>query len=254
MESVPADVASFPVTTAGASAAQHGWGEAAADAAWTVGVTELKPTRNAVRAVFSGEDVRRIPGLESALTRDLRMALAEGVDRAIFVGDAGANEDTADITGLTTAAISEVEITQANKVKGPETLTAFSGMVDGLHAGGFGELNIVAAIGAWRLWESTVINDAADNMTLEAFLREAGLSWSTRGSIETDTAADDFGAFIGRRRGIAGAAVAPVWADGELIRDPYSGAAKGEVASTFANYWNFGLSRPANFARMKFAA
>lgn len=28
------------------------------------------------------------------------MALVEGVDRAIFLGDAGANEDTADFTGL----------------------------------------------------------------------------------------------------------------------------------------------------------
>ena len=78
MESVPAGVASFPITSAGASAAQRGRTEAAADAAWTVGVSELKPTRNAVRLVFSIEDAARIPGLESALTRDLRMALVEG--------------------------------------------------------------------------------------------------------------------------------------------------------------------------------
>ena len=44
MESVPAGVASHPITTAGAAPAQRGRSEAAADAAWTVGVTELKPT------------------------------------------------------------------------------------------------------------------------------------------------------------------------------------------------------------------
>ena len=107
MESVPAGVASFPITTAGAGAAQRGRTEASADAVWTVGVSEMKPTRNAVRLVFSIEDAARIPGLESALTRDLRMALVEGVDRAIFLGDDGANENSADIVGLNTAAISE---------------------------------------------------------------------------------------------------------------------------------------------------
>ena len=100
MESVPAGVASFPVTTAGASAAQRQRStDAAADAVWTVGVTEAKPKRNAVRAVFSIEDAARIPGLESALVRDLRMALVEGIDKAIFIGDAAATGNDSDRPG-----------------------------------------------------------------------------------------------------------------------------------------------------------
>ena len=119
MESVPTGVASYPVTTAGASAAQRQRStDSAADAAWTIGVTEIRPTRNAVRLLFSIEDAARIPGLESALTRDLRMALMEGVDRAIFLGDATASGTDADITGLTTAAITETTITQSNKILG----------------------------------------------------------------------------------------------------------------------------------------
>ena len=255
MESVAPGVASFPVTTAGASAAQRGRSEAAADAAWTVGVSELWPTRNAVRLVFNVEDAARLPGLESALTRELRMALTEGVDRAIFLGDTGANENAGDIDGLQgVAGLTEQEITQANKIKGPETLTAFTGLVDGIHAMGLGDLRVVASVGAWRLWESTIINSAADNMTLAAFLRTAGLSWSARGEIETDTADGDFGAFVGRARGIEGAGVAAIWEAGELIRDPYSGAAKGEVALTLSYLWDFALPRASNFARVKFAA
>ena len=65
----------IPVTTAGASAAQRAKDQAAGDTAWTVGVTEMKPKRNAATLKFSIEDTARIPGLESALTRDLRMAL-----------------------------------------------------------------------------------------------------------------------------------------------------------------------------------
>ena len=255
MESVAAGVASFPVTTAGASAAQRQRStDAAADAAWTIGITEMKPKRNAVRLLFSVEDAARIQGLESALNRDLRMALVEGVDRAIFLGDAGATGNDADIVGLTGAAIGEAEITQTNKILGPGTLGAFTGMVDGIHANGLGDLRVVASVGAWRLWEDTIINATADNMTLGAFLRGAGLSWSARGEIETATADGDFGAFIGRGRGIEGAGVAAVWEAGELIRDPYSGAAKGEVALTLSYLWNFGLPRPANFSRIAFGA
>ena len=252
-ESVPVGSASYPVTTAGASAAQLARStDSATDAAWTVGVTEMKPKRNAVRLLFSIEDAARIPGLESALTRDLRMALVEGVDRAIFLGDATATGTDADITGLQTAAITETTITQSNKILGPQTLAAFTGLVDGIHAMGLNDLNVVASVGAWRLWENTIINSTADNMTLGAFLRMAGLDWMSRGEIDTNTANNDFGAFIGRGIGIDGAGVAAVWEAGELIRDPYSGAAKGEVALTLCYLWDFALPRTANFARIKF--
>ena len=255
MESVAPGVASFPVTTAGASAAQRGRGQAASDAAWTVGVTELKPTRNAVRAVFTEEDAHRLPSLEASLRRDLGMALAEGVDRAIFLGDSGATPNSGDIVGLTTAAnVVEVEITQANKILGPGTLEAFSGLVDGIHAMTFGDLMICSSVGAWRLWENTIINATADNMTLSAFLRAAGLSWAARGEIETNTAADDWAAFIGRGRGIEGAGVAALWEAGMLLRDPYSASASGQVNLTLSYFWNFGLPRASNFARIGFAA
>ena len=253
MESVAAGVASHPVTTAGAAAAQRGRAEAAVDAAWTIGVTDMKPTRNAVRAVFTIEDAARLPGLEDALVRDLRMALTEGVDRTIFVGDDGATPNTGDIAAMTTAAIGEVSITQANKVKGPETLAAFAGLVDGISAGSLGDLRVVATIGAWRLWESTVANAAAENQTLASFLRAAGLSWGSRGEIEAATTAGKFGAFVGLGRGIEGAAVAAVWEAGQLIRDPYTNAAKGEVALTLCYLWNFAVVRLANFKRIKFS-
>ena len=255
MESVPVGAASFPVTTAGASAAQRQRStDAAADAGWTIGVTEMKPKRNAVRLLFSIEDAARIPGLESALTRDLGMALVEGIDRAIFLGDATATGTDADIVGLNTASITEVSVTQTDKVLGPGSLSAFTQLVDGVHANGLADLNVVAAVGSWRLWENTIINSAAENQTLAAFLRMAGLSWTARGEIETATDDGDFAAFIGRRMGIDGAGVAAVWSAGELIRDPYSGAGKGEVALTLTYLWDFALPRAANFARIVFDA
>ena len=252
--SVRPGVAAYPVTTAGASGAQRGRSEAVAEASWTVGVTELKPTRNSVRAVFTVEDAARLSGLEEALRRDLRMALTEAVDRAIFLGDGGANEDPGDITGLTTAAITEVALTQANKLKPSNTVARFAGMIDGRHAASPADLRIVATVGANTLWMSTIANSVAENQTIAQFLRASGLDWGVRGEIETDTVAGDFGAFVGRARGIAGAGVAPVWDQATLIRDPYSEAAKGEVALTLSYLWSFGLPRASNFQRLKFVA
>ena len=255
MESVPAGSASYPLTTAGPSAAQRQRStDAAADAAWTVGVTSLTPKRNAVRLLFSIEDAARIPGLESALTRDLRMALTEGIDRSIFIGDTTATGTDADITGLTTAAdVDEETLTQTNKLLWPATVSAFMDMLDGIHASTPADLNIIASVGAARLWHSTSANTNR-NESVAQIMNGNGLMFRSRANIDENTAAGDFGAFIGRKRGIDGAGVAGVWDSGELIRDPYSGAAKGEVALTLCYLWDFGLPRPANFMRLKFVA
>ena len=253
MESVGPGLASFPVTATGSTAAQRGRGQAAPDAAWTVQVTELKPTRNATRCLFSLEDVQRIgAGLEDALTRDLRMALIDGIDQAVFKGDDSASEDPGDITGLQTAEITEATLSQANKLKGPQTLAQFVGMVDGKHADSAADLRIVTSVGANTLWSTTMVNAAASNETVAQFLRASGLNWSVRADIDTTTTNGKFGAFVGRGRGIEGAGVAAIWDSASLIRDPYSGAAKGEVALTMNYLWAFGLPRTASFQRVKF--
>ena len=254
MESVPTGAASFPVTTGGASAAQRGRTEAAADAAWTIGVTELKPSRNAVRAVFSVEDAARIPGLESALTRDLRAALTEGIDRAVFLGDDGATGTTADVTGLQAAAgLTEKTITQANKVKGSNVLQAFAELIDGKHATTPGQLRGVLSVPASVLWSHQLANTGASvDTTVAEFLRRWGFGWMAREGLGANTDADSFGGYVGLGRGIQGAGVAAVWEAGELIRDPYTSAAKGEIALTLTYLWAFGLPRASNFARIKF--
>ena len=253
-ESVPAGMKSYPILTAGATGAQRGRKENAAIAAWEVSVTELKPTRNAVHAVFSREDDLRNPGLQDALTRDLRMALVDAVDLAVFEGDSTANEDTADITGLDTAAnVEEQTLTQLLKVKGADVLGAFAAFIDGKHATMGSELRTVLSVGAQRLWMSTLANSGGSvDTTIAEFLKRAGIEVSSRGGIDTATTNGKFGAFVGRARGIEGAGVAPTWSDGMLIVDPFSSARSGEIQLSMNTFWNFGLPRPSNFARLKF--
>ena len=254
MTPVAPGVAAYPVTTAGGSGAQRGRTEAVAESTYTVAVTELKPTRNAIHGIYSIEDEARLPGLADAIVRDMNMAMAETIDKAIFKGDAGANENGADITGLEGASITEFELTQANKVKADKTLEEFVGFVDGRYASSLADVRIVAAEGANKLWYSTIHNSAADNETIAQFLMASGLSWGVRGGIETNTADGDIGAFVGLSRGLEGAARACVWEAGQLIRDMYTSATKGEVQLTLNYLWNFKVVRSANFKRLAFAA
>lgn len=255
MESVPAGQAAYMTTTAGATGTQQSREQAATAAAWTVGVKTLEPKRNSVHATYTVEDAARLPGLSEALRRDLGMAAADAIDQAVFVGDNGASANADDIAGLSTyAGLTEVTITQANKILGPGTLAAFTGMVDGLHAQDLEDLNVVASVGAWRLWAQTIVNSAADNQTLAQFLRASGLSWGSRAGIDTATANGDFGAFVGRARGIEGAGVVAMWDAGRLIVDEITAADAGGIKLTMHYLWNFDLPRASNFARVKFVA
>ena len=253
--SVDPGVAAVPVTTAGGAPVQRGRTEAVDESTYTVAVTELKPARCAVHGVYSIEDDLRLPGLQDAIRRDMRASMTERIDRIVFVGDAGANENSADIVGLNTAAgIAESELTQTDKASGQAVLETFVNLVDGQYAAMLSDLSVVCAVGAWRLWSSTVFNSTAENETVSSFLAESGLMMQTRGGIETETAENDFAAFVGLQRGIDGAAISAVWQAAQLIRDPYSGSKSGEVQLTLNAYWQLAFPRAANFKRIKFVA
>ena len=214
----------------------------------------MKPKRNSVHAVFSIEDVARIgPGLEAALQRDLRSAMVEGVDRVIFKGDLTPTAAGADIVGLQTAAISEFTLTQANKIKGTNVLAALVAYIDGKHATSPADIRIVTSVGSNVLWLTTS-QSAVENQTLAQFLRDSGISWSTRGGIDGATSNGDFGAYVGLGQGIAGAAVSATWMAGQLIVDSFSGATKGEVSLVLNTLHDFAIPRPANYKRLKYVS
>ena len=247
-------VAAYPVTTSGGAPQQRGRTQSATERTYSVVVTEIKPSRRAVHGIYSIEDDARLSGLSEAIERDMRAAMVESVDLAVFKGDAGANEDSADIVGMQTAAIAEATITQANKIKADEVLKYFLAYVDGKYAASLSDIRLVTSVGANTLWYGGIHNSAADNQTVAQFLMAAGLSWTARGGIDANTANNDFGAYFGLARGIEGAGVAAIWEQGQLIRDPYSGAASGEVALTLNYLWQLAFPRTDNFKRLKFVS
>ena len=253
-QSVPAGTVSVLLTKTGPTPAQRGREQAQAAGAWTVGVTELNPTRMTNHIQYAREDMLRLPGLEAALGRDLQTAITERVDHTIFLGDAGANEDTADIAAITaTTGITAQTLTQANKVKATETLAEFIALVDGKHAGSTADIRAVAAVGWNTLMRATMAKDTVSLDTLAAFLNANGVTWQTRGGLGTTTGAGDLFAMIALQRGLQGAVHAVMWDAAELIRDPYTGASKGQISVTLSTYWNYMVTRATNFATLSAA-
>ena len=246
---------SFPVTTTGADPAQRGPEQVTAAGAWTVGVKTIDPTRMTLRYKFAVEDAARVPGLEQALIRDLRMAITERVDYTIFNGDTGANPNTGDIAGIFgLTGVTEVTLTQANKVKAVNTLSAFVDMLDGLHAVMPSDLRVVASVGADRLWRKTIANSAAENQTVSQFLEASGIMHRSREGIDTATADGDYGAAVGLQRGVMGALQCVMWPTMSIIRDPYSEAGAGAVNLIIHALWNYAIVRKSNLQVLKFVA
>ena len=245
-------IASFPVTSAGGDPAQRGRAQAAAASTYTATITEMKGKRAAIHGVYQIEDDARLPGLSDAIRRDMAAAMVAGIDKTIFIGDSTASPNDGDVVGLTTAAIDEVTITQAQKVKGDEILKKLVALVDGIYATGLGDLRIVTTVGSNVLWTGQVHAATVENQTVAQFLRNSGIDWTTRGEIEENTANGDFGAFVGLSRGIDGAGIAIVHDSGQMIVDPYTDADDGGVRLTLNYLWDFGLPRPANFRRIKY--
>ena len=251
---VGAGTHSVPTFSAAPGGVQRGRGEAVGEGTYTLAVSEMTPTRNAVYGVYSIEDESRLSGMSDSMVRAMTAGIASAVDLAIFNGDDGANENSADITGLQTAGITEATITQANKLKGDELLKLFLGYVDGRYAQSMADVRMVASVGSNTLWGGTVHAAAVSNETVAAFLRANGVNWLTRGGIDANTANGDFGAYIGLAQGIEGAGVAAIWNQGRLVRDEFTGKAKGEVELVLDYQWDFALPRTANFKRLKYVS
>ena len=200
-----------------------------------MGVTELKPKRNAVHAIFNIEDAARLGGLEEALRRDLSAALVDGIDKAIFVGDTGATGTDSDITGLTGASIRRgTTLTQANKVKGDEVLKLFAAMIDGQYAGGVADLNTVLSVGANVLWMGhgpADVRPLPARPSLSSFAAPVSTGAFAAASTRTPPPATTGRSLAGPVES-TGRAWAPYGRLAILVRDEFTGADKGEVQLT----------------------
>ena len=257
-DNVPVGVASHVLMTGGTTAQQLSAGEAIDAGAGTFTLKEIRPSRQSARYVWRVEDLAKLEGLEAALRRDIRRVMAIKMDTAIFDGDDNPTAAADDITGLVDAAGVHVATAVARTASGvtfESLLSSFAGLLDGLHAKTPADVATVFGPGLnQELIKGFPVQTEAT--TAKKVLSDIGFMYGVndRMSAETPVKASTL-IGVGSRAGYRqGAAVAAMWPVMQAITDPYSGAAKGEIALTVHALWNFEIVRPDVFFKMSTAA
>ena len=244
--------ANFPVLTGGDPGAMAAAGAAHDAVAATFTATVLEPRRLVARYAFRVEDAARLIGMEDALRSDMRGALGEQMDSIVLNGD-GASPNPSGFFATLTAPAAPGAQTGFD-----EFITAISNGVDGRYAGNLSGVRLLVGAESYRLAAgertSTGEVSAADYLVQ----RSGGLQASalipapaTVSVTGTDYPHIQSAISFAATRG-GGSCVAPIWQGLELIRDPYSGAASGEVAITATMLWNFAILRVAPYSFVRF--
>lgn len=217
----------------------------------------LTPKRMSARYVWRIEDMARITRLEEQLRSDLEMAVRVGADGVILEGEDSGTGATADITGLD-AAVGVKELTAAYRTDiadGGKLWTHATGnlnsLVDGVRAQMPGEVALLLAPTLFRALYSLFASNTG-NETVAEMLRRLGYAWRVAGNMTTAAlAANNIIGLGSLPNGRMNAAVYAMWPTMSLIRDVYSGAAKGEVALTSIILHDFKVIRADQFFRIK---
>ena len=242
MQTVPTGDAVYPVMTGGTTAEMKAKDAAVdAGAASFTGET-LSPVRLTARYLFRVEDMARFPQLEATLRRDVGMAMADQMDEQIINGDGTAPNVTGFLSELPDPTDPGAVLTFAT------WLETFLDFVDGIRA--FGLMDLRCIVGPHTFRKAAATFSAAAGMPEETSAYEYVSSRMGECSVSARIPNPNNNI----QRGIValtqypGAnAVAPVWDSVQLIRDPYTDAAKGRVAITAVMLWNFKIVREGGF-------
>ena len=248
MPQVSVGEANYPVLSAGVSPEMKSKAAVKDAEAATISATVLEPRRLTARYVFSVEDASRLRGMEEALRRDLSGALGEKIDDQILNGNGTAPNVNGFLSALTAPTA-------------PTTVASFSDFVgaasravDGRYARNLTGVRTLVGAATYAL-AGTLMNTSGDVALSDYLIARSG-GFLTSALIPappaSGTGANVQAAIVYRAARGAGSAVAPVWQGLELIRDPYTHAAKGQVSITAVMLWAFSIIRTDAYVRRAF--
>ena len=247
MPMVEVGQANFPILQSGTTAAMQAAGDPQDATAATFTGFSLDPVRLSARYVFRIEDVAKLRSYESVLRRDLAATMADSMDAQLVSGDGSAPNVNGFLNELTAPSDPGAATTWN------EHLKAHTDEVDGINAFNLSDLRCVIGKASFSYLETLFRTGAQDNGP-RASAQEYVMSRIGGGMVSSriPAPASDIQLGIIAKTSYPGRnAVAPIWRALELIRDPYTGAASGEVALTAVMLWNFKVLREAGWALFK---
>ena len=250
MPTVPAGERRYPVMTAGTAASMQARGAEPDAGAAKFTIVDANPHRLTGRYVLDLEGVAEMGGLlESTLRADLRTEMGWQMDSQVLLGDGqGAN-----VAGIISSLDDQAFPALAGGAKDPAQLTWESAremlytLLDGKFARMEGDIRLLVGDSTYQRLRSVYRNGAtASNVDGIDALRAMG-SRVRRSFLIPAQSAYLTGATKREQHVIwaaeASAAVAPVWQGITMIRDPYTEAAKAQVALTAHMMFDFVFRR-----------
>ena len=238
----------YPVLSAGVSPEMKSTGAVKDAEPATISTTVLEPRRLTARYLFSVEDTARLRGMEEALRRDLSGALGEKIDDQILNGNGTAPNVSGFLSALTAPTAPTAIATFSDFVG------AASQAVDGRYARNLPGVKMLVGATTYAL-AGTLMNTSGDVAVSDYLIARSG-GFITSALIPappaSGTGQNIQAAIVYRAARGAGSAVAPVWQGLELIRDPYTHAAKGQVSITAVALWAFSVIRSDAYVRRAF--
>ena len=243
MPSVPVGAAVYPIMTGGTTASMAGDGTRVDAAAGSFTGHTLEPIRLTAGYLFNIRQMYQLRNFEQVLRRDLSAVMSDAMDNQIINGDGSDPNVNGFISELPSVTNPTAVTNHANY------LSTFTGKVDGLNAYNLTDLRSVVGASSFQHMQGTYRNNQTDLPVYEELTaRVGGLSVSSRipapaSNIQTNIMA--LTSYPGRN------AVAPVWRGMEVIRDPYSNAAEGQVRLTAIMFFNFKILRETGWSLWK---
>ena len=238
--SVGVGEASYPVFATGAAADMAAKaGAVDADAA-TFNANTLKPKRLSAAYLWGAEDEAELRGLEEGLREDLGMAMSDAMDKQVLVGDGtGANIGGFTTGGANGALNAALPADQNAVATYADFRKLYTGFVDGKYANDASEVRALVTASTYAYADSVFRANESEDTGLMAAMRIGG-GFRVSGNMPATASNNDL---VLRCRGMARAAVAPVWQGLRLIRDEVTAANKGQVRLTAIALWNFAVIR-----------
>ena len=253
MPAAPRGLPNYPVFTSAAAGQAVAAGAAIDAESYSYSGSTIDLTRIGARYMLRVEDIARMAGLESVLRSDLRMILGVLLDKQILNGDGvapnvrGFFPRTADVANPGAVA----------------TIADFDGhfadRVDGIYAASVAGVKMLIDVPVYRFLYKNRTSQAGGVVAGKVTGLPEGRHW-------TDVVAEGTGGMRATTQGPAAVAnvskgitfvprelrsYAPVWQGLELIRDPYTGAAKGEVALTMFMLFGFDCIRDESLTQIR---
>ena len=227
MPSVASGDAGFVVLGTSLSGGPKAKSAAADEAAGAFTVTTAQPRRITGSFKFTAEDAARLQGMEDSLSMNLSSVLSDALDNQAINGS-GSGDGT--INGLLNR-LTNPSAPASNPETFARYVTAFGSHVDGTFAVDLGGVRALVGPHTYRHMVS-VFRAPESAQTAEGWARDRTGGVRVSGRIAAP--ASNIQQAIVRRDNPVGytVAVMPTWQGLQLIRDPYSQAAKGEVIVT----------------------